>query len=77
MMLERAFLSALSLLMLAGGLPCAGGFGCPRECDCLTNNDAEQTLTLDCSGRDLLELPYPLPNRTSHLYMLSCMHNAG
>lgn len=49
----------------------AVSFNCPRACECLPNGDApegeQQTISVDCSGRDLLEIPYPLPNGTSHL----------
>ena len=41
-------------------------FDCPGACQCFTNSD-HRTLTVDCSGRDLLEIPYPLPNATTHL----------
>ena len=62
--------STLVLLLTAELLQPVQSF-CPRACDCLPNNDAtdeqQQTLTLDCSGRDLLEIPYPLPNGTTHL----------
>ena len=59
----------------------ASGSNCPQDCDCVPNDDhvlqtGQQTLTVDCSGRDLLEIPYPLPNGTTHLsvYPQSCVH---
>ena len=56
--------------VLAGRIPGVLGFGCPRSCNCFSNNDAGESVTVDCSSRDLSELPYPLPNRTSHLYAI-------
>lgn len=61
----------VAVVLLCALLRAALPSSCPRECECLPNGGllegGQQTITVDCSGRDLLEIPYPLPNGTSHL----------
>ena len=59
---------ALQVLLVGSFLQVVKSFNnCPRACECFSNRDTDMTITVDCSGRDLIEIPYPLPNRTSHL----------
>ena len=55
----------LSLLCACG---CARANVCPPVCFCYQNfgSDAD-TMTVDCRGMELLDVPFPLPNTTSHL----------
>ena len=41
---------------------------CPFPCVCFANlGEDRSTLTVDCRGQELQQLPYPIPNSTSHL----------
>lgn len=40
---------------------------CPQPCFCYPNFDVAGTITVDCRSLDLYEIPYPIPNGTSHL----------
>ena len=44
-----------------------GGEVCPQPCFCYPNFDAAGTITVDCRSMDLYEVPFPVPNTTSHL----------
>lgn len=42
--------------------------GCPFVCQCFPNlGEDSGTLTVDCRGQDLFQIPAPLPITTSHL----------
>ena len=55
------------LLLLCYGAMVADCTDCPDVCRCFVNLDPRQTVTVDCRGQDLLTIPSPLPNATSHL----------
>jgi len=41
---------------------------CPFPCVCYPNLDEDRsTLTVDCRGQELMEVPYLIPNSTRHL----------
>lgn len=42
-------------------------FQCPDPCRCFPNFDAGRTITVDCRGQDLFEIPFPIPPETRSL----------
>ena len=45
---------------------------CPHPCICYHNFDSLRSLTVDCRGQDLYEIPVAIPAETSSLYVVHC-----
>lgn len=58
---------ALWLLVLLILTSYGESFECPDPCRCFPNFDAALTITVDCRGQDLFEIPFPIPPETSSL----------
>ena len=60
-------MAAVQLLLMLCLVVVVGCTDCPDECRCFLNLDSQQTVTVDCRGQELVRVPSPLPNATSHL----------
>ena len=56
-----------ALLVLFECFGAVVGEACPPPCFCYPNFDIVGTITVDCRSLDLYEIPFPVPNGTSHL----------
>lgn len=57
----------VGVLVLCLSVRVVGCFQCPNPCRCFNNFDAAGTITVDCRGQDLFEIPFPIPPETSSL----------